>query len=30
VYYALIGEALHGPAETADPDTLAARLVHTS
>jgi AcrR family transcriptional regulator len=29
VYYALIGETVHGTPESADPDTLAARVVHT-
>ncbi|WP_391653186.1 TetR/AcrR family transcriptional regulator [Streptomyces tamarix] len=29
VYYALIGESLHGNAEGADPDTLAARIIDT-
>ncbi|MEU7473530.1 helix-turn-helix domain-containing protein [Streptomyces sp. NPDC044984] len=29
VYYALIGESLHGNADGADPDTLAARIVDT-
>ncbi|MGW6914353.1 TetR/AcrR family transcriptional regulator [Kitasatospora sp. NPDC054939] len=29
VYYALIGESLHGNAERTDPDTLAARIVDT-
>ncbi|MGA5757905.1 TetR/AcrR family transcriptional regulator [Nonomuraea bangladeshensis] len=29
VYYALIGESLHGDADGADPDTLAARIIDT-
>ncbi|OSZ55441.1 TetR family transcriptional regulator [Streptomyces pharetrae CZA14] len=29
VYYALIGESLHGNADGADPDTLATRIVDT-
>ncbi|AZM49654.1 TetR family transcriptional regulator [Streptomyces sp. WAC 06738] len=29
VYYALIGESLHGNADGADPDTLAARIIDT-
>lgn len=29
VYYALIGESLHGNAEVADPDALAARIMDT-
>ncbi|MFI2511335.1 TetR/AcrR family transcriptional regulator [Streptomyces sp. NPDC018972] len=29
VYYALIGESLHGNADGADPDALAARIVDT-
>lgn len=29
VYYALLGESLHGNADTADPDTLAARIINT-
>jgi AcrR family transcriptional regulator len=29
VYYALIGESLHGNTDGADPDTLAARIIDT-
>ncbi|MFF3490481.1 TetR/AcrR family transcriptional regulator [Streptomyces sp. NPDC002795] len=29
VYYALIGESLHGNADSADPDALAARIIDT-
>ncbi|QIP87852.1 TetR/AcrR family transcriptional regulator [Streptomyces sp. Tu 2975] len=29
VYYALIGESLHGNADGADPDTLATRIIDT-
>ncbi|NRQ37714.1 TetR/AcrR family transcriptional regulator [Nonomuraea sp. NN258] len=29
VYYALIGESLHGSADGADPDALAARIIDT-